>query len=999
MATIDGSNFNDNLVGIFDFPFFGIDLADVINGFDGNDSLTGLGTNDTLNGGNGNDTLNGGAGADTMDGGDNDDLYIVDNVGDIATEVFGDALGGVDTVQSSVSYTLSSNLENLTLTGFTSISGTGNFRNNVIDGNSGNNALFGLDGNDTIFGGNGNDTVDGGTGADILDGGDNDDLYIVDSIFDVASEVFGDALGGVDTVQSSVGYTLSDNLENLTLTGFSSINGTGNFRDNLINGNGGNNSLSGLGGNDTIFGGNGNDTVNGGAGADILDGGDNDDLYIVDNIFDVASELFGDALGGVDTVQASVSYTLSDNLENLTLTGSAAINGTGNFRGNVIVGNGANNSLFGLGGNDSINGGSGSDTINGGDGNDTVNGGAGADILDGGDNDDLYIVDNIFDVASEVFGDVLGGVDTVQSSVTYTLSSNLENLTLTGSAGINGTGNSRNNVINGNSANNRLSGLAGNDTIFAGLGNDTVDGGAGADILDGGDNNDLYIVDNVGDVASEVFGDALGGVDTVQSSVTYTLSGNLENLTLTGSAAINGTGNFRNNVINGNSGNNTLSGLDGNDTINGGSGNDTLNGGSGNDTFIGSQGNDSLLGGDGFDTADYSQLGQITLSGVGTVQKAGGLGQDLLFKVEKVIANASATNNTIDASASLPGVFINVNLQTQSLSANNVPGLGVLSFTATNFDNVIGTNANDSITGDGQSNQLFGGNGNDNINGAAGNDNINGGGGNDTLNGGSGNDTFIGSLGNDSINGGDGIDTADYSQLGQITLSGVGTVQKAGGLGQDQLFKVEKVIANASAANNTIDASASLPGVFINVNLQTQSLSANNVPGLGVLSFTATNFDNVIGTNANDSIIGDGQGNQLSGGNGNDNINGGAGNDTITGGNGTDVLTGGSGNDVFDFNSLAESQPGAFRDVINDFVGNGLALGDRIDLSTIDANPFLAGNQAFTFIGANLFTAVGQVSYIGGILRANTDAVFGLESEFEIQLAGAPGLVASDIIL
>ncbi|BAY75586.1 hemolysin-type calcium-binding region [Nostoc linckia NIES-25] len=990
MATIDGSNFNDNLVGIFDFPFFGIDLADVINGFDGNDSLTGLGTNDTLNGGNGNDTLNGGAGADRMDGGDNDDLYIVDNVGDIATEVFGDALGGVDTVQSSVSYTLSSNLENLTLTGFTSISGTGNFRNNVINGNSGNNALFGLDGNDTIFGGNGNDTVNGGAGADRLDGGDNDDLYIVDNVGDIATEVFGDALGGVDTVEASVTYTLSSNLENLTLTGFAAINGTGNFRNNVINGNSGNNALFGLDGNDTIFGGNGNDTVNGGAGADKLDGGDNDDLYIVDNVGDIASEVFGDALGGVDTVQASVSYTLSDNLENLTLTGFAAINGTGNARGNVIIGNGANNSLFGLGGNDSINGGGGNDNINGGDGNDTVNGAAGADFLDGGDNDDLYIVDNVGDIASEVFGDALGGVDTVQSSVTYTLSGNLENLTLTGSGAINGTGNARGNAINGNSANNRLSGLAGNDTILGGLGNDTVDGGTGADSLDGGDNNDLYIVDNVGDIASEVFGDALGGVDTVQSSVTYTLSDNLENLTLTGSGAINGTGNFRGNVINGNSGNNILSGLDGNDTINGGGGNDTLNGGNGADTFIGSQGNDSLLGGDGFDTADYSQLGQITLSGVGTVQKAGGLGQDLLFKVERVIANASAANNTIDASASLPGVFINVNLQTQSLSANNVPGLGVLSFTAVNFDNVIGTNANDSIIGDGQGNQLSGGNGNDTING---------GGGNDALNGGSGADTFIGSQGNDNINGGDGIDTADYSQLGQITLSGVGTVQKAGGLGQDQLFKVEKVIANASAANNTIDASASLPGVFINVNLQTQSLSANNVPGLGVLSFTATNFDNVIGTNANDSIIGDGQGNQLSGGNGNDNINCGAGNDTITGGNGTDLLTGGLGNDIFDFNSLAESQPGGFRDVINDFVGNGLALGDRIDLSTIDANPFLAGNQAFSFIGANLFTAVGQVSYIGGILRANTDVVFGLESEFEIQLAGAPGLVASDIIL
>ncbi|MDZ8106347.1 MAG: calcium-binding protein [Nostoc sp. DedQUE12a] len=770
MATIDGTNFNDNLVGVFDFPFFGIDVGDVINGFDGNDSLTGFAaTNDTLNGGNGNDTLNGGAGVDSLEGGDNDDLYIVDNVGDIATEFFGDALGGVDTVQSSVSYTLSANLENLTLTGFAAINGTGNFRNNVINGNSGNNSLFGLDGNDTINGGLGNDFLDGGIGADIMDGGDNDDIYIVDSIFDVASEVFGDALGGVDTVQSSVGYTLSDNLENLTLTGFAAINGSGNFRNNVINGNGGNNFLSGLGGNDTIFGGNGNDTVDGGTDADRLDGGDNDDLYIVDNVGDVATEFFGDALGGVDTVQSSVSYTLSANLENLTLTGSSAINGTGNFRNNVINGNSGNNSLFGLDGND---------TIFGGNGNDTVNGGTGADSLDGGDNNDLYIVDNVGDIATEFFGDALGGVDTVQASVSYTLSANLENLTLTGFGLINGTGNARNNVINGNGANNTLSGLDGNDTINGGGGNDTIIGG------------------------------------------------------------------------------------NGNDSIDGGAGNDSLNGGAGSDTFKGSAGNDNINGGDGFDTADYSLLGQtITLSGVGTVQKGGGLGQDQLFRVERVVASAAVANNTIDASASLAGVFINVNLQTQSLSANNVPGLGVLSFTAVNFDNVIGTNANDSITGDTQSNQLSGGNGNDNINGGAGND-------------------------------------------------------------------------------------------------------------------------------------------TLRGDSGNDNINGGAGNDRITGGNGTDVLTGGTGNDVFNYDSVSESLPGLLRDTINDFVGNGVGLGDQLDLSDIDANQVLAGNQAFTFGGA---FGVGSLRYAGGILQGNLD--LDASAEFEIRLVGAPALFVaagnpgSDIIL
>ncbi|MCC5667619.1 hypothetical protein LC653_27980, partial [Nostoc sp. CHAB 5784] len=190
--------------------------------------------------------------------------------------------------------------------------------------------------------------------------------------------------------------------------------------------------------------------------------------------------------------------------------------------------------------------------------------------------------------------------------------------------------------------------------------------------------------------------------------------------------------------------------------------------------------------------------------------------------------------------------------------------------------------------------------GNDILNALDTDDTLNGDAGNDTLNGGAGTDTFKGSQGNDIINGGDGIDTADYSQLGQtITLSGVGTIQKAEGLGEDQLFKVEKIIANANVANNTIDTSQSLPGVFITVNLQTQSLAANNVPALGTLSFTPVNFDNVIGTNANDSIVGDNQDNQLSGNNGNDTLDGGIGNDILDGGLGNDSITGGLGNDIY----------------------------------------------------------------------------------------------------
>jgi len=150
--------------------------------------------------------------------------------------------------------------------------------------------------------------------------------------------------------------------------------------------------------------------------------------------------------------------------------------------------------------------------------------------------------------------------------------------------------------------------------------------------------------------------------------------------------------------------------------------------------------------------------------------------------------------------------------------------------------------------------------------------------------------------------------------------------------------------------------------------------------------------------NAGNDVLNGNAGNDLLNGNaGNDLLNGNAGNDILIGGAGTDSLTGGAGNDIFDFNSVSDSPAGSSRDAIADFVGNGIFTGDQIDLSTIDANSTLGGNQAFTFIGSGAFTAASQVRYSGGILQANTDR--DLSAEFEIGLTGAPQLVANDIIL
>jgi Ca2+-binding RTX toxin-like protein len=256
---------------------------------------------------------------------------------------------------------------------------------------------------------------------------------------------------------------------------------------------------------------------------------------------------------GTDLVQSSVTFTLAENIENLTLTGSAAINGTGNALDNVLTGNTGINSLTG------------------GDGNDTLNGGTGADALTGGAGNDTYVVDNANDSTTENADE---GTDLVQSTVAWTLGANFENLTFTGSSGLAGMGNGLDNVLTGNSGANTLTGLDGNDRLDGGTGNDTMIGGLG---------NDTYVVQAAGDVVTESAGQ---GTDTIESSITIAaLAANVENLTLTGSSALNGTGNALDNILTGNSGANSLTGGDGNDTLIGGAGNDTLVGGLGSDTF------------------------------------------------------------------------------------------------------------------------------------------------------------------------------------------------------------------------------------------------------------------------------------------------------------------------------------------------------------------------------------------------------------------------------
>jgi len=445
-STITGTSGADTLTGsAFDDRIFGLDGADILNGLGGND------------------LLDGGTGADQMTGGAGNDTFVVDDVNDTVSE---SSNGGTDLIRSYLTRSLASTtqVENLTLLGTGDINATGNSLGNLLTGNSGANVLDGGSGSDTMIGGAGNDT------------------YVVAQAGDIVTE---SANEGLDLVQASITYTLGADVENLTLTGSSGLNGTGNGLDNALTGNSGSNTLTGGAGNDTLNGGS--------AGTDGLVGGTGNDTYIVARTTGIT--ITENAGEGTDTVQASVTYTLGGNLENLTLTGSSALNGTGNGLDNTLIGNGGSNTLTGSGGNDTLDAGS-----------------AGTDSLVGGTGNDTYIIGRTTGIT--VTENANEGTDAVQSSVTYTIGNNVENLTLTGSSAINGTGNTLGNALIGNDGNNTLTGAAGNDTLK---------GGNGADIYSYSSGHGADTIDNSSTDSAQ---DRLNVTNLTRAQVTFTQSGN-----------------------------------------------------------------------------------------------------------------------------------------------------------------------------------------------------------------------------------------------------------------------------------------------------------------------------------------------------------------------------------------------------------------------------------------------------------------------------------------
>ncbi|RVU19834.1 calcium-binding protein [Methylobacterium oryzihabitans] len=266
---------------------------------------------------------------------------------------------------------------------------------------------------------------------------------------------------------------------------------SGGSRGDRLVGGAGNDVLLGNGGADTLIGGAGNDRLVGGVGADRMEGGDGDDTYFVDDPGDVVIE---GPNGGTDTIRTTVSYVMAANVENMLLTGSGAIDGTGNGLANLITGNAVGNTLSGLGGDDVLKGRDGDDLLFGGDGNDALFGESGRDTLIGGAGDDTYLIDDAGDVVVEQAG---GGTDTIRTSLGRVLEANVETLILTGADAVDAIGNDLANVISGNVSDNVLLGLDGDDRLAGGGGDDRLVGGAGRDTLAGGGGADRFVFDGV----------------------------------------------------------------------------------------------------------------------------------------------------------------------------------------------------------------------------------------------------------------------------------------------------------------------------------------------------------------------------------------------------------------------------------------------------------------------------------------------------------------------
>lgn len=896
---ITGTAGNDTLAGTAG--------DDTIDGLAGNDSISGLGGDDQLIGGSGIDTLDGGTGADTMQGGLQDDLYVVDDVGDDVIELEGG--GSNDHVQSAITYMLPAWVNNLTLTGAADIDGTGNELDNVITGNAGAN------------------TLDGGDGADTLDGGQGNDTYLPGDGFDVLIDS-----GGTDTVIFQHGGSLPAGFENAIqrdIEPFVEWNLSGNELDNLMRHEGtGTLWMNGHEGDDTLIGGDGSDRFeyynleSGNYGSDIVDGGVGNDWLFVGTYSAVVVDfrtgtVTGGDVSGASSIQfASIEAINGNSFGDHMTADDVGRLFIGDHGDDTLVGGAGDDRLWGGGGhdhpdtgiagNDLLIGGAGDDFLAGGAENDTLDGGTGNDRLRGtGDDPSEDGADRFaFTVApgatnADLIEDFVSGADTIL------LDGNAH-----GSIGASGD-------------------FAAGDVRFrAGASAQDADDRV---IYNGATGELWYDADGNGSGAMQLIATLEGAPTFAATDIT------VENGSGGGNPGAEITGTSGDDTLIGTGGDDTIDGLGGNDSLRGEDGADSLRGGAGNDSLnsgLQDDAADTLDGGPGDDLYSVEE-GDIILAdpgGIDTVVAWNthwvlGEGLDNLDLGDFSGVSSDGTGNELD------------NVIRSATEGGTLLGLG-------GNDTLIARHAENTVTargGDGDDTLL--GMGNDVLlSGDAGNDLLAGGGGFSSMTGGAGADTFF----FDSVPGdvaadeqiadfASGVDAIRLDALvmpalgasGDFAASDARFAANSTGTAQDSS---DRVVYNTSSGTLWYDADGSGSGAALLI------ATLQGAPGLAATDIEVINGGS--GGNPGEEITGTGGNDTLTGTDGDDTINGLGGNDVILAGatGGTDVVDGGAGRDSIEFKGAATSA------VVVDFVAGTITGGSDGSITFTGIERVVTGN-------------------------------------------------------
>jgi Ca2+-binding RTX toxin-like protein len=840
---------------------------------------------------------------------------------------------------------------------------------------------------DNLVGNGGNDRLSTGKGADTVNGGAGSDRWLADQSGNVNSVIVS-AEGSQSAAQGAAAGLSIRTIEALSIT-------TGSGNDNL--------STAGFTFDDSIVTGNGNDVVNPGRGHDYADGGNDTDQLVVD---------WSNATSGIIvTNEEWWRIQFQDAPEDPTLSLEARYFERFDLTGGA--------------GNDDLRGNNSSDRLIGNAGDDTLSGRGGPDTIDGGDSgsgeattpgSDLWRAD-LSDRNFAVTFNATNSQTAAQGNVANGLSvSKIERLDVTGSL-VNDTFNT-----SGFTLDDSIRGGSGNDTINPGRGFDYVSGDGDGAVTAGDDQLVLDWSDATADIIvtnEEWYRKQFqAGADNVDGTLpTHRIEArNFERWNLTGGS--------------------------GNDDLRGGDGNDRLVGNGGNDVLTGRGGQDTIIGGTGVDyfSGNYSGvIASVTLalnaSGNGTVTGVG----TTLSGIERLDLTTGAGADSISTAGLATGYGDRIFTGNGNDTVNVGRGGGDVADGGGDTDTLVadmstatsgirwanegefGSRYTDSLrtyTLDYRNFEVY------NLTGSGFGDKLYGGGSADSLAGGDGNDLLVGRQGDDQLSGGAGNDqfrveqwwdngrdtitdaaAGDFIRMSGVTL--VGSVSSGNGatLGAGQVQVETNNVGGhfVTTVHVGVDGTA---GADVHIDLMDVSMgpAAFNLVGSNIFivagsTTTPTAGNDVFnGTAGNDTLSGGGGNDVLNGLDGNDSLDGGTGADSLTGGLGSDTSFGGGGNDLFIFNTLAESPFGPSRDSITDFT-----VGDKIDVSAIDANPVVVGDQAFTptnvaDLTAAFTGAAGQMRFDVGLGSALFD--YNGDGFADMQIyTGLASMAATDFIL